>query len=90
MSLACIACLRDLAVRHGLDADVLIEAWGEQAATRELSAGFRRPTAELFAIGDVERMYRIGLHCPETIRRWTAVAIAGRRRPTRRAPTAAR
>jgi hypothetical protein len=62
--------MRDLAARHGLDADELIEAWGERAALREYLAGVRRRTAELFAIGDVERAYRIGLHCPETRRRW--------------------
>jgi len=65
-------CMRDLAARHGLDADGLIEAWGERAALREYLAGFGRRTSELFAIGDVERLYQIGLHCPETRRRWTA------------------
>lgn len=64
--------MRELAARHGLDADELIEAWGERAAIREHLAQFGRRAAELFAIGDVERMYRIGLHCPETIQRWMA------------------
>jgi len=64
--------MRDLGARHGIDPDELIEAWGERAAIREHLAGFRRRTAEVFAIGDVERIYRIGLHCPETLRRWVA------------------
>jgi len=63
-------CMRELAARHQLDADELIEAWSERAAMRQYLAGFRRTTAELWAIGDVERMYQIGLHCPETLRRW--------------------
>lgn len=46
-------------------------------------AGFGRGAAELFAIGDVEQMYRIGLHCPETLKRWAAGG--DRRRPRRRA-----
>jgi len=73
----------ELAARHQLDAAELIEAWSERAAMRQYLAGFRRATAELWAIGNVERMYRIGLHCPETRQRWTA---GGRRvRPGRRA-----
>jgi hypothetical protein len=64
--------MRDLAARHGLDADELIEAWSERAAIREYLARFGRRAAELFAVGDVERMYRIGLHCPETRQRWVA------------------
>lgn len=64
-------CMRDLATRHGLDADELIEAWGERAAVRQRLAGFSQGAAEVFAIGDVEQMYGIGLHCPETRRRWT-------------------
>lgn len=64
--------MRELAKRYKLDADELIEAWSERAAIREYSAGFSRHAAEVFAIGDVERMYQIGLHCPETLRRWTA------------------
>jgi hypothetical protein len=64
--------MRALATRHKLDADELIEAWVERAAVREYLAGFGRCAAELFAIGDVERMYQIGLHCPETRRRWLA------------------
>lgn len=63
-------CMRDLAARHDLDADELIEAWRERVAIRVYLAGFSRCAAELFAIGDVERMYQIGLHCPETLRRW--------------------
>ncbi len=76
-------CMRELAARHGLDADELIEAWSERAAIRQYLAGFSRNAAEVFAIGDVERMYRIGLHCPETLRRW--VAGGDRVRPGRRA-----
>ncbi len=64
-------CMRELAVRHGLDAEELIEAWSERAGIREYLAGFSRQCAEVWAIGDVERMYRIGLHCAETLRRWT-------------------
>lgn len=64
-----MACLRDLAARH---ADVLIEAWSERAAVREHLAQMGRPAAELFAVGDVEQVYQIGLHCPETRRRWLA------------------
>jgi hypothetical protein len=62
--------MRQLAARHRLDADELIEAWNERAAIRQFLAGFRRSTAELWAVGDVERMYQIGLHCPETRQRW--------------------
>jgi hypothetical protein len=65
-------CMRELATRHEIDADELTGAWSERAAIREYLAGFSRRAAEVFAIGDVERMYRIGLHCPETIRRWVA------------------
>ena len=65
-------CMRNLARRHDLDADELLEALDERAAIREYLAGFSRPGAELFAVGDVERMYQIGLHCPETRRRWTS------------------
>jgi hypothetical protein len=69
---AVIEFLRALAGRHGVDADALIEAWAERAAVRENLAGFARRTAELFAVGDVEQMYNIGLHCPESLRRWVA------------------
>jgi hypothetical protein len=58
----------ELAARHGLDVDELIEAWAERAAIREYLAGFDRRGADLWAIGDVETMYAIGLHCPETRR----------------------
>lgn len=51
-------CMRELAARHGLDADALIEAWVERAALREHLAQFDQRAAEVFAIGDVERMYR--------------------------------
>jgi hypothetical protein len=67
-----MACVRALAACHGLGADELIEAWSERAALLEHLAGFRRQTAELFAVGDVEQMYQIGLHCPEARRRWLA------------------
>ncbi len=63
--------MHELAVRHQLDAEELIEAWEERAAILEYG-GVRRATADLWAIGDVERMYRIGLHDPESLRRWTA------------------
>jgi hypothetical protein len=68
--------MRELATRHGLDADALTEAWSERAAIREYLAGFGRRAAEVFAIGDVERMHQIGLHCPETRQRW---AVGGKR-----------
>lgn len=64
--------MRELAARHEIDADELTEAWVERAAVREHLAGFSRRAAEVFAIGDVEKMYQIGLHCPETRRRWAA------------------
>ncbi len=64
--------MHELAVRHQLDAEELIEAWEERAAILEILSGCRRQTAELWAIGDVERQYRIGLHDPESLRRWTA------------------
>lgn len=64
--------VRELAARHGLEADALTEAWNERAAIREHHAGFGRRAAELFAIGDLERMFQIGLHCMETRRRWLA------------------
>ena len=66
------ACMRSLAARHHMDPDELIEAWVERAAIREYLARFSRRAAEVFAIGDVEMMYQIGLHCPETVRRWIA------------------
>lgn len=66
------AFMRSLAKRHGLDAELLIEVWEDRAAAREYHGGFRRQAAELFAIGDVEQLYSIGLHCPESLRRWTA------------------
>jgi len=64
--------IRELAKRHHFEADELLEAWAERSAIREYLAGFTRRAAELWAIGDVEAMYRIGLHCPETLLRWTA------------------
>ena len=64
--------MRALAVRHELDADALVEAWSERAAVREYLAGFGRNAAELFAVGDVEQMYQIGLHCPASLRSWVA------------------
>jgi hypothetical protein len=74
--------IRELAARHGLDGDELVEVWEERAAIREYLAGFTRRSAELWAIGDVERIYRIGLHDPEAIRRW--VAGGDRARPQAR------
>jgi hypothetical protein len=64
--------LHELAARHGIKAEDLIQAWHERAAIREHLAGFGRLAAELFAVGDVERMYAIGLHCPESLKRWVA------------------
>lgn len=61
-----------LAARHKLDADELIETWCERVAVRVYLAGFSLRAAELWAVGDVEAMYKIGIHCPESIRRWTA------------------
>lgn len=73
-----------LATRHGIDADTLVEAWGERAAVREYMAGFGRRAAELFAVGDVEQMYKIGLHCPASLRRW----VAGGERQSKASPGA--
>lgn len=67
-----IACMRGLAARHKLDAEALIEAWCERVAIRVYLAGFTRRTAELFAVGDVEQMFQIGLHCPVSRQRWVA------------------
>jgi hypothetical protein len=78
-----VATVRELATRHGLNVDELIEAWGERAAIRQSLAGFGRRTAEVFAIGDVERMYAIGMHCPETRRRWTGGGDRGSTRIAR-------
>lgn len=64
--------MRELAARHRLEVEELIGAWSERAAIREYLAGFGRRAAEVWAVADVERMYRIGLHCPETLRRWVA------------------
>lgn len=66
------ACVIELAARHRIDADELLESWAERAAIREYLAGFSRRAAELWAIGDVERMYQFGLHDPETLRRMAA------------------
>ncbi len=67
-----IAYMRGLAARHALDADVLIAAWHERAAIRQYLGGFSRRAAELFAVGDVEQMYQIGLHDPVSVARWIA------------------
>jgi hypothetical protein len=56
----------ELAARHHINADDLIEAWVARAAIREHLAGFSRHAAEVWAIGDVESMFKIGLHCPFT------------------------
>ena len=66
------ACIIALAARHRIDADELIEAWEERAAIREYLGGFTRRAVELWAVGDVEAMFRIGLHCDETRARWVA------------------
>lgn len=65
-------CMLALAARHGLKAADLVEAWAERAAIRQYVGGFTRQGAELWAIGDVEQQYQIGLHDPESLRRWTA------------------
>ncbi len=75
-----------LAARHQLNEGDLIEAWSERAAIREHVAGFSRRAAELWAVGDVEAMYQIGVHCPESIRRWTAPAPAREKPPRGRKP----
>jgi hypothetical protein len=62
--------LQQLSARHGLSAPVLFEAWAERVAIRQYLAGFSPRAAELFAIGDIEQMYAIGLHCPESLQRW--------------------
>ena len=66
------AVMLELAARHRRDADELIEAWAERAAIREYLGGFTRRAAETWAIGDVEAMFQIGLHCPEAKRRMLA------------------
>jgi len=66
------ACVLELAARHGMNADALVEAWTERAAIREYVAGFSRRAAETWALGDVEAMFCIGLHCPETRKRMVA------------------
>lgn len=72
------AFVSQLAARHRLDAEVLIQDWEERAAIRQYLAGFTRHTAEVWAIGDVERTYQIGLHCPETQRIMLAGGIRTR------------
>jgi hypothetical protein len=62
--------LQQLAARHGLSTAALFEAWAERAAIRQHLAGFSPRAAELFAVGDVEQMYAIGLHCSESLQRW--------------------
>lgn len=73
----------ELAVRHGLSAAVLVEAWGERAAIRQHVGGFSPAAAEVWAIGDVEQEYQIGLHCPETRRRMMAGGARPRDLPPR-------
>ena len=75
--------MTQLAVRHGLNSSVLFEAWAERAAIRQHLAGFSPRAAELFAVGDVEQMYGIGLHCPESVKRW--IAGGQRSRPAKEA-----
>jgi len=77
------AVLQQLAARHGLSASVLFEAWAERAAIRQYLAGFTQRGAELWALGDVEQMYAIGLHCPKSLMRW--IAGGQRSRPTKKA-----
>jgi hypothetical protein len=77
-------CIIELATRHGLSADELTAAWSERAAIRQHLAGFSQPAAELWAVGDVEQMYQIGLHCPQTRRSMLAGGV--RKRPTKGTP----
>src|SRR6185295_9903418 len=72
-------CVLELATRHHFDANELLEAWGERAAIRQHLAGFSQPAAELWAVGDIERQYQIGLHCPWT--RQSMLAGGMRTRP---------
>lgn len=72
-------CVLELATRHHLDANELLEAWGERAAIRQHLAGFSQPAAELWAVGDIELQYQIGLHCPWT--RQSMLAGGMRTRP---------
>ena len=77
-----IVVMTELAARHRIPSAVLIEAWSERAAIREDLAGFSRRSAEAWAIGDVESMFKIGLHCPVTLQQ---MMIGGQRsRPTQR------
>lgn len=69
----------ELAARHDLDADELVEAWSERAAMVQFLAGDTRRGAELEALRMIERQFRIGLHCPEYQRR--AIAGGDRARP---------
>jgi hypothetical protein len=62
----------ELAARHRLDVDALLEDWEERAAIREYLGGMSRASAELWAIGDVERMHGLGLHEPGVLQRWAA------------------
>lgn len=64
--------MRDLASRHRRDPDELIEAWEERAAIREYLGRFGRQAAEVWAIGDVEQMFGLGLHDPAARARWRA------------------
>lgn len=75
-------CVIELAARHHLDADELLEAWSERAAILEHLGGFSRQLAELWAIGDIERQYQIGLHCPWTLQSMLAGGV--RTRPERK------
>lgn len=69
------ACMVELATRHSLNPERLVEDWVERAAIREYLGGFSRQGSELWAIGDVERQYQIGLHCPASLKRWIAGGV---------------
>lgn len=62
----------ELAARHNLDTDELVEVWSERAAIVQFLAGDTRRGAELEALRMIERQFQIGLHCPEYQRRATA------------------
>ncbi len=76
-------CIIELAARHHLDAEELLLAWAERAAIRQHLGGFGQAAAELWAVGDIEQQYQIGLHCPWT--RQSMLAGGIRTRPGKEA-----
>lgn len=71
-------CVVELAARHHLDVNELLEAWNERVSIRQHLAGFSRAASELWAVGDVERLYQIGLHCPWTLQSMLAGGVRTR------------